>query len=82
MVGADVNKRLLHALADVVADDTGYSFTGIDVRQGWGDILFVTIYGESPDGAPGPRGRALAQAVESAIGPDRRNVRLETVRRH
>ena len=80
-VGADLNTRVLHALADAVADDHGYTFTGIDVRAGWGDIVFVTICGESADGAPGPCGRALHQAVESAIDPDRRTVRLETLRR-
>jgi hypothetical protein len=80
-VRADLNKRVLHALADAVADDPGYAFTGVDVREGWGDIVFVTIYGESIDGTPGPGGRALVQAVESAIDPERRTVRLETVRR-
>jgi hypothetical protein len=54
-----------------VADDPGYAFTGIDIREGWGDIVFVTIYGESIDGTPGPGGRALVQAVESAIDPQR-----------
>lgn len=81
MVGADTNKRVLHALADVVVDDTGYSFTGVDIQQGWGGVVFVTIYGESSDGVPGSRGRALAHAVESAIAPERHTVRLETVRR-
>jgi hypothetical protein len=80
-VSADMNKRVLHALADAVADDPGYAFTGIDIREGWGDIVFVTIYGESIDGTPGPGGRALVQAVESAVDPERRTVRLETVRR-
>lgn len=80
-VRADLNKRVLHALADAVADDPGYSFTGVDVRQGWGDIVNVTIYGESIDGTPGPGGRALVQAVETAIDPERRTVRLETARR-
>lgn len=80
-VRADLNKRVLHALADAVADDPGYSFTGIDIREGWGDIVCVTIYGESIDGTPGPGGRALVKAVESAIEPERRTVRLETLRR-
>jgi hypothetical protein len=80
-VRTDLDQRVLHALADVVADDPGYSFTGVDIRMGWGDVVFVTIYGESVDGSPGPRGRALVQAVESAIDPERRNVRLETARR-
>ena len=80
-VRADLNKRVLHTLADAVADDPGYAFTGIDIREGWGDIVFVTIYGESIDGTPGPGGRALLQAVESAVDPERRTVRLETVRR-
>jgi hypothetical protein len=80
-VSADVNKRVLHALADAVADDPGYSFNGVDLRQGWGDIVVVTIHGESVDGSPGPGGRALVQAVEAAIDPERRTVRLETTRR-
>ena len=81
LVGADLDKRILHALAGAVADDPGYRFSGIDIREGWGDIVFVTIYGESIDGTPGPGGRALVQAVEAAIDPDRRTVRLETARR-
>lgn len=80
-VRADLDKRVLHALADMVADDDAYSFTGVDIRMGWGGVVFVTIYGESVDGSPGPRGRALVHAVESAIDPERRNVRLETARR-
>lgn len=80
-VRADLSKRVLHALADAVADDPGYAFTGIDIREGWGDTVVVTIYGESIDGTPGPGGRALVPAVEAAIDPDRRTVRLETVRR-
>jgi hypothetical protein len=80
-VRADLNKRVLHALADVVADDATYRFTGIDIREGWGGTVFVTIHGESADGVPGPHGRALVQAVESAIEPERRKVRLETARR-
>jgi hypothetical protein len=80
-VRADLNKRVLVALADAVADDPDYSFTGIEIRDGWGDIVTVTIYGESSDGTPGPGGRALVQAVEAAIDPERRVVRLETLRR-
>jgi hypothetical protein len=81
MVGADVNKRILHALADNLTDDTDYVFTGIEVRQGWGDIVSVTIHGETDDGVPGAPGRALLQAVETAIGPERHTVKLETARR-
>lgn len=80
-VRADLKKRVLHALADVVVEDPGYSFTGVEVRQGWGDVVFVTIHGESVDGTPGPGGRSLLQAVDAAIDPDRGTVRLETARR-
>ena len=43
--------------------------------------MFITIYGESIDGTPGPGACASVQAVESAIDSERRTVRLETVRR-
>jgi len=81
MVGADVHKRILHALGDDLTDDSDYVFTGIEVRQGWGGIVNVTIYGETDDGVPGARGRALLQAVETAIGLERHTVKLETARR-
>lgn len=80
-VRADLDKRVLVALAEAVVDDPGYSFTGIEIRDGWGDIVTMTIYGESSDGTPGPAGRALVQAVEATIDPERRTVRLETLRR-
>lgn len=41
-VRADLNKRVLLAVADAVADDPGYSVTGLDVREGWRDIVLVT----------------------------------------
>jgi hypothetical protein len=81
IVGADVNKRVLHALADTLADDSGYAFTGVDVRLGWGGVVTVTIFGETDDGVPGSPGRALRQAVESALDGERHAVRLETSRR-
>jgi hypothetical protein len=81
MLGTEVNKRILHALADSLTDDAEYAFSGIDVRQGWGGIVSVTIYGETDDGVPGTRGRALLQAVDEAIGPERHTVKLETARR-
>ena len=81
MVGADVNKRVLHALADTLADGSGYVFTGVDVRLGWGGVVKVTIFGETDDGVPGTSGRALRGAVESALGGQRHTVRLETSRR-
>ena len=81
MVGADVNKRILHALVDALTDDTDYAFTGIDVRYGWGGIISVTILGETKDGVPGAAGRALLQAVEVAIGPERHLVKLNSRRR-
>jgi hypothetical protein len=43
--------RVRRARADVVADDTEYSFAGIETRQGF----FVTLYGESTDSGPGSR---------------------------
>ncbi|HEY1651672.1 MAG TPA: hypothetical protein VGG09_07295 [Acidimicrobiales bacterium] len=80
MVGADLNKRILHALADTLTDDTDYGFTGIEVRRGWGGIVTVTIHGEADDGVPGAPGRALLRAVDEAIGSERHTVRLETAR--
>jgi hypothetical protein len=81
MVGTEVNKRILHALADALTDGTDYAFAGIDVRQGWGGIVSVTIYGETDEGVPGAPGRALLQAVEAAMGTERHIVKLETSRR-
>ncbi|HWD54744.1 MAG TPA: hypothetical protein VG346_06460 [Acidimicrobiales bacterium] len=81
MVGAEVNKRILHALAGALTDDIDYAFSGIDVRQGWGGIVSVTIYGETDEGVPGAPGRALLQAVEAAMGTERHIVKLETARR-
>ena len=62
MVGADVHKRILHALGDTLTDDTDYAFIGIQVSsRGGGDIACVTI-GPRQDGddgssagGPGPR---------------------------
>ncbi len=82
MLGSEVHKRVLHALADSVTDNDDFAFTGVDIRQGWGGILTVTIHGETDDGVPGAVGRALLESVESAIGPERHQVRLETARRH
>jgi hypothetical protein len=42
----------------------------------------VTIFGETDDGVPGSPGRALRQAVESALDGERHAVRLETSRRN
>jgi hypothetical protein len=81
MVGAEVNKRILHALADALTDGNDYAFSGIDVRWGWGGIVSVTIYGETDEGVPGAPGRALLQAVEEAMGTERHIVKLETTRR-
>ena len=82
MVGADVNKRVLHALADSLADGSGYAFTGVDVRLGWGGVVTVTIFGETDDGVPGspgprpaPSGRDGARrpsATPCASRPSRR----------
>lgn len=82
MVGTEVHKRVLHALADSLTDGADFVFTGIDIQEGWGGIVTVTIHGETADGVPGARGRALLEAVESAVSPERHHVRLETARRH
>lgn len=81
MVGADVNKRVLHAVADALTDGSTFDFTGVDVHLGWGGVVTVTIFGETDDGVPGSPGRALRQAVESALDGERHTVRLETSRR-
>ena len=75
MVGAIVTKRVLQALADAHPDGGDFSVTRVDIHRGWGDIVYVTIFGVDPAGPCG--GREVREAVERSLGAERFRVRLE-----
>ncbi len=75
MVGAEVTKQVLRALAEAHPASGDYAVRGVEIRRGWGDIVNVTIYAdEDPHG----HGRSLREAVEHSLAPRRLAVRLET----
>jgi len=75
MVGVEVTKRVFLAIADAHPDGSAYEISRVDIRRGWGDIVSVTIHGgRDPHG----HGRAIREAVERALDPERHSVRLET----
>jgi len=75
MVGVGVTKRILRAITDTHPDGSAYEISRVEIKEGWGGVLYVTISGGSdPDGD----GRAIREAVERALGSRRHNVRLET----
>jgi hypothetical protein len=75
MVGVDVTKRVLRAIADAHPDGSGYEISRVEIARGWGDVVYVTISGgRDPEG----HGRAIREAVERVLAPSRHNVRLET----
>lgn len=76
MVGAAVTKRIFLAIADAHPDDSDYEISKVEIDHGWGDIINVTIRGGHD---PQNHGRAIREAVERALDPERRSVRLETV---
>ena len=75
MVGAAVTTRIFRAIADAHPDDSDFEISRVEIRDGWGDIVNVTIHGgHDPQG----HGRPIREAVERALDPDRHSVRLET----
>jgi hypothetical protein len=75
MVGVAVTKRIFLAIADAHPDDSEYEISKVEIRHGWGDILHVTIHGDHDTQG---HGRAIREAVERALDPQRHSVRLET----
>lgn len=75
MVGVDITRRVFLAIADAHPVGSAYEICRVDIRRGWGGIVNVTIHGgRDPQG----HGRAIREAVERALDPERHSVRLET----
>jgi hypothetical protein len=75
MVGVDVTRRVWSAIADAHPDGRAYEISRVEIREGWGDVVYVTISGGmDPEG----HSRAIREAVERALDPSRHDVRLET----
>jgi hypothetical protein len=78
MVGAEVTKRVLTALAEAHPAGGECAVSGFDIERGWGGVVHVRIYAASQDqGANGDHWRELRSAVEGALEAERHNVRIE-----
>ncbi len=75
MVGALITKPVLRAIADAHPDGSAYEISRVEIKEGWGSVVYVTIFGGSDPQGHGPEIRG---AVERALSPHRHNVRLET----
>jgi hypothetical protein len=78
VVDAKVSKEVLRALADAHPDGGSFVVTKVEIHRGWGDLVNVTIFAGSDHDSMTSLGRAVRDAVEHALGPERFRVRLET----
>ena len=77
MVEAKLTKEVLQALADAHPEGGSFVVTKVEIHRGWGDLVNVTIFAGPDQGNAAGLGRALRDAVERALGPERFLVRLE-----
>ncbi len=78
-LAADISKRVLRAVADAAPDSPGV-VTGVSIRHGWGDVIFVEVavsqerYTGQPFGREGVSN--FRSLVRDALDPERHNVRV------
>jgi hypothetical protein len=78
-----VSKRVLQAIAEAHPEGGEFAVRRVDISRGWGNLVNVTIHTEpaatGSEGAAGRRSshaRAVREAVERALAPERCRVSL------
>jgi len=78
LLAADISKSVLRAIADAAPDAGPGVVTGVNIRHGWGDVIYVevTVGREHHTGLPFDRDgiSSFRSLVQDALGPDRHNV--------
>jgi len=80
MVGADVTKRVLAALAEAHPSAGAFEVAGVSIGRGFGDVVYVRVYASGTDAHAAVRGehwRHMKKAIEGALGSERHRVMLE-----
>ena len=76
-----MSERVLQAIADSHPAEGDFAVRRVDISRGWGDLVNVTIHAAS-DRSPGAaahrrtQARAVREAVERALAPERCRVSL------
>ena len=80
LLAADISKRVLRAIADAAPDAGPGVVTGVSIRHGWGDVIFVEVAVGRDRHTGLPFGRdevsSFRSHVHEALDPDRHNVRV------
>jgi len=76
---ADLKNRVLFNLSEALHDEDANLLHDLDVHEGWGDVIYVTIHsGISPPVDHRNRLRALFEtAVDNALRPNRHLVDIK-----
>jgi hypothetical protein len=78
LLAADPSKTVLRAIADAAPDAGPGVVTGVSIRHGWGDVIYieVAVGRERHTGLPFDRDGvgSFRSLVQDALGPDRHNV--------
>ena len=73
----DQTKNVLLGLAEALPQDGYNVLTGIDMRTGWGDTIFVTIRSGIPPESRDEVGSRYRMAVAGALGPARHHFHVQ-----
>ena len=78
LLAAGISKTVLRAIAEAAPEVGPGVVTGVSIRHGWGDVVFVevTVGRERHTGLPFDRKEVstFRSRVQDALGPDRHNV--------
>jgi hypothetical protein len=80
VLAADVSKRVLRAIAEAAPEVGPGVVTGVSIRHGWGDVIFVEVLvgRDLHTGLPFDRDgvNGIRSHVQGALDLDRHNVRV------
>lgn len=71
-----MTKSVLSAIAHVVPDDGHTYVTKLDIRRGWGNILYIRLHTTVPHSAGREFGDRLRNAIGEALGDERHSVEI------
>ena len=72
-----MTKSVLSAIAQVLPDDGHDYLTKLDIRRGWGNVLYVRLHTTVPPSEAGREfGGRLRDAIREALGEERHSVEI------
>jgi hypothetical protein len=77
MLEAEDLRKVLLALWSAHPESGAAAIWRVDIRKGYGDAIYVTLFAKDPYGDLGPTLRDLKASVDESLDPIRHVVRIE-----